>query len=146
MEWKRPSMVSGYVLNVKKQHHSSFVGRMKHAHNTVNKYRQNIDHTNKWQTQEPYYTEVLERQTRDSSRRSGKLLVEVHAIIRSLLYWARVWCELSTQVAYSRYLLRDCAVVSGSLHCLLCSVLYTGTAISLLFSLVLTLNKKQKTF
>lgn len=79
-------MVSGYVLNVKKQHHSSFVDRMKHAHNTVNKYRQNIDHSNKWQTQEPYYTEVLERQTRDSSRRSGKLLVEVHAIIRSLLY------------------------------------------------------------
>lgn len=79
-------MVSGYALNVKKQHHSSFVDRMKHAHNTVNKYRQNIDHTNKWQTQEPYYTEVLESQTRDSSRRSGKLLVEVHAIIRSLLY------------------------------------------------------------
>lgn len=86
LEWKRPSMVSGYVLNVKKQHHSSFVDRMKHAHNTVNKYRQNIDDTR--QTQEPYYTEVLERQTRHSSRRSGKLLVEVHAIIRSLLYWA----------------------------------------------------------
>lgn len=97
LEWKRPSMVSGYVLNVKKQHHSSFVDRMKHAHNTVNKYRQNIDHTNKWQTQEPYYTEVLERQTRDSSRRSGKLLVEVHAIIRSFLYRATTvaGCDVS---------------------------------------------------
>lgn len=67
--------MSGYVPNVKKQHHSSFVDRMKHAHNTVNKYRQNIDHTNKWQTQDPYYTELLERQTRHSTRRSGKLLV-----------------------------------------------------------------------
>lgn len=91
LEWKRPSMVPGNVLNVKKQHHSSFVDRMKPAHNTVNKYRQNIDHTR--QTQEPYYTEVLERQTRHSSKRSGKLLVEVHAIIRSLLYWATTVAE-----------------------------------------------------
>lgn len=89
LEWKRPSMVSGYVLNVKKQHHSSFVDRLKHAHNAVNKYRQNIDDTR--QTQEPYYTEVLERQTRHSSRRSGKLLVEVHAIIRAYYTEPQQW-------------------------------------------------------